>query len=869
MATLRETLRKNRAQAGTGLVSGPGGLTETSQEEVQKLAGQAGLPAAPTTAIGTAIIGGSPDQQKMAGSPAQVQAALRASQSPSQYLSTQQRQQQARTEMTGQEQQQREKSEELKALGGLGDRVDNFIEGQRQKLAAAEVKPTEVEVAPQEGAAVPTDPAQLKSLKDAAKALLANPNDMNSLLLINQALGKPTNATITPAELQQLYEQSSQTLARSGAATIEDDLQVEDLIAGGDFPYTLDQLSGLLGVPPEQLNTYSVAQLRNQLDQVAQQEFQQTQQLEQQAGSALLGAAERQQARQLAREASATGTRSTEQDVVNLERQIENADQVTFGGQVYQIDELLKDDTISGIITDYLKMDEASRQEFAKKEPALVEFITKNEALLQDAADAMGKGATEFQTIQNENAALANVQGEQLDPSLMKAIIPGFGELSAARFDTSKVPVFQQLQSLNPDQQKQMAQNLNELAVDPDLKQFIPELASLNSNEVKELGLDKPNPQTLSTLRDNVKTVNALNNMDPTSDVDSIITAFTGMSDPQKAQQEVTDNFSASVLGLGGSDISMFDSDGDGKIDNAETLLNTMKKATSKPSLLDAAKGTLKTYQPKEVPTYDPVDTLEKTVFNKLSSAASDGKITAEEIRGAGFNDYDLFDIQDAGLNNKWGEAGKTVNDMINRSRDIETNLALKNFSIPYVPDLTQASALAPKETLTTTFGATFKVPSPAAIAKLRETAEPIKQSIETLNQQIKLWEQGAKGTEYDPRRVDINRLKKRVADLSNQINVINTRANELQTKRDEEIAFIKGYDNLSGTSDGGKTAKQLAGKKLSDIVKASGSKTESLLNAPMHKVDQATGVPVAKKAEEKVASATKTIAKVSPKRWS
>ncbi len=75
MASLAETLRNNRQD--TQLVRGAGGvLTEQKPQDLQQLAGQAGLATSPTTPIGAAMVGGNPDQQKMAGTPAQLSASL-------------------------------------------------------------------------------------------------------------------------------------------------------------------------------------------------------------------------------------------------------------------------------------------------------------------------------------------------------------------------------------------------------------------------------------------------------------------------------------------------------------------------------------------------------------------------------------------------------------------------------------------------------------------------------------------------------------------------------------------------------------------------------------------------------------------------
>ena len=150
MPTLAETLNQN--QQNTQLTRGAGGVLAQSQAptapgqtpppppSISQLSGQQGLATQPTTALGAALIGANPDQAKMAGGPAQLSAIAnqqQAQQAPQQDLATSLRQQQTRTQATGQEQQTMQKSQDMQNLGGLGDRVTNFINAQRQKLVAA------------------------------------------------------------------------------------------------------------------------------------------------------------------------------------------------------------------------------------------------------------------------------------------------------------------------------------------------------------------------------------------------------------------------------------------------------------------------------------------------------------------------------------------------------------------------------------------------------------------------------------------------------------------------------------------------------------------------------------------------------------
>jgi hypothetical protein len=784
MATLRETLLRNK-KAGTQMVTGPTGLRETSTEEVASLAGKAGLPAAPITALGTAAIGGNEHQQKMAGSPAQVQNALRISQQPEEYLGTQQRREQPRSEMTAQEQGQRQKSDTLKDLGGLGDRVDKFINKQRQQLEAANVAASQVQVAPQEGAApLPTDPTTLTNVKNAAKALLTNPSDMNALLLLNQSLGKSANATITPEELSKLYEDSNSTLIRSGAETIDNDLQVEDLIAAGDFPYTATQLSELLGVPEIELSKYSIAQLKGQMEAVAQQEFQTTQQLEQQSGSSILGTAERGQARQLAREASRTGVRSTEQDVLNLERQIQDADQVTFGGESYTVDELLKDDTISGIISDYLNMDPESQAEFAKQEPALATFISNNQAILKEASDAMAAGAAQFQQIQTENLNVGKVAGTDISKGLLEAAIPGFGELSSTKYDIDGIGFFQRLNDLPEEQKKSLVQEMNKLSDSPATKYLVPEIAKLTKDQLAALSLEKPGSLASKLIQENVQLENQIQNLDP-KDIDSIIKTFTGGSATDYAglQKMFDDNRAAATLGLKGQDISAFDSNKDGKLDDPATLLKLLQNRNDPITLKAILNNKVKTFKPAEaLPFVGSGEPTEKLVFDKLSPFAADGKITPEEVVQAGFSEAELYAITAGNLQGKWGrDTAKSIAGTLKTLRDNRTEKALADYRLPKLPTVISQGE---KDTS----GQTIDIPTQDTVTKYASVRDAMAANLQKL-EELSILNKG----QGDPtQKLDVITLASRIQQTRALLEEATRKHKELEDRRNMGNASIR-----------------------------------------------------------------------------
>jgi hypothetical protein len=670
-SSLQSVVSQNRKTLQKG---SDGTLSETdaSPPSISQLAGQAGLPAPPTDAASAAALGANPHQVKMQGSPAQVQSAIQQASAPQDQLATQVRQTQARSQTTDQEAQGKQKSADMQDLGGLGDRVSKFIDTQRQKLAATQVKATDVQGAAPTGYTLPADPNAIAAIKDAAKALLANPQDMNSLLTLNKSLGKSTDQTITSEELQQLYEDSTSTLSRSGAQAVQDKLQVEDLVGQQGFGYDLPTLSHLLNVPQDQLAKFSVTQLRQAIDAEQKQEFSKSSQLGQQAQSNVLGSAEKAQAASLGRETSATGVRASEADFAHMDQQIQNADQVQFGGQTYQVDQLLKDDTISGIIKQYLdNPNSAASKQLAQSEPGLLQFITKNQAVLKDASDALGAGAQAFQGIQTSNTALNKVGDQTLDTGLLKAVLPGYGELSATKLDPTKSAFFQGMDGLSDPAKKNYAQEANNLAAGhPDIAS---QFAKLTPEQLQKLQLDKlDSSPAIQAFQTNEKTRAALTNTSP-DNADQVISMATGGKIASQADLNaiLKQNLAAKTLGLG--DVSNADLEGSpGSAVDSQSLYKRITAATPEATLADAADGKTKTFSPLSVNKYDPGgDPLATTLMQKLGPAAADGVLTKAEIMDAKLSPDDIFSVYDSGAYKKWGDAGHSIGDAV---QDIQTH---------------------------------------------------------------------------------------------------------------------------------------------------------------------------------------------------
>lgn len=629
MATLKDRLNTYRAN---------GTLADTSDEELQNLTKSAGLQAAPITPLGATMIGANPQVAKMAGTPQQKDASLAQSAmpNPQNNLSDVLRRQQARNQATGQEQQSIQKSDEMRNLGQLGDRVSQFIDAQRQKLTDQAGQVKERQVADTLQAASGQD---LGQLKEDLKAFQANPNDMNTLLRINTALGRNTNSVLDPKEVDSLYKSTVDTIASQGAANIDDSLQVEDLIGLSTFGYDLPTLSGLLNVDQNQLSKMTVGQLRNEINRVGTEEFNKTNQLEQQATSNQLGQAERGLARQSTREASATGTRASEADYTNLEHSIANADQVQFGGQSYKVDDLLKDDTISGIINDYLNSGEGSeaRNRIDKTEPGLSSFINKNQAVLQDAATKMQAGAQSFKDIQEYNRNLSQnlFGGRKLDDRIMSQIAPNSNQLQAGKTDINAVQgrgLLQYVSQLPPDQAAQIADQLNTAIQDnPKLAEQLP---GMSPQQWAELGIGQPNSKW-SQYVNKVKEAIDIRNMDLSTPEKAVGQLYSDVSDINEVNKRIQQSRIQKLLGFDSGNVNAVgDTNQDGKIDASDNVGAAIVNSAQMPSLHDLVSyGVLpQGVQKQSLGQPGKMDQGQEQLFNKVAPALEDGSLSDEEL---------------------------------------------------------------------------------------------------------------------------------------------------------------------------------------------------------------------------------------------
>lgn len=138
MASLADTINKNlSAPQGKKMVRTATGQLVEESTPISQLAGQQGLTAPPTTPGGAAALGASPDSAKMAGTPNQLASAVRQSLDRQQTLQQSQQDKRYRSELTAEEQAQKDKAAQMQAtLGSTGAKVSSLVAAEVAKLSS-------------------------------------------------------------------------------------------------------------------------------------------------------------------------------------------------------------------------------------------------------------------------------------------------------------------------------------------------------------------------------------------------------------------------------------------------------------------------------------------------------------------------------------------------------------------------------------------------------------------------------------------------------------------------------------------------------------------------------------------------------------
>lgn len=641
MASLAEVLQKTPQpkkpdQTGTGQSTWLAGqLVKSSKQGIQNLAQQAGSQT-PTTALGAALLGASPQQQAMAGTQANVQSTIKKQLAPPTQINqqntyaNQQATQAPSNQQTAQQQTQTGQAQELQTLTGVQARVQDLINSKITNLATTQV----------------ANPAALSSqsadLQQKLVQLEANPTDPNLLAQVNTSLGRDPATPLSPDEINALYQSSNQAIVAGATQHLPHAVTVSDLSTDPNFGYTTDQLSQILGIPADQVGSMSLPQLQSAITAL---NTSQAQNAQTQMSSLEQGGAAQQAYLNQSKQLDTSGVSSTENQLGKIAQAVQSGQTIQFNGQQVDLNTLLGDSGITKTISDYLNSPVSSdiRNQIDKNEPGLSQFINSNVTALQALQKTLDTNVTTFNKSQADTLAASTVGNTQLSDSVMKAIDPTWGQFNSTAGNSK---LLSDLKTLAPKDAESAAAALNSIAQsNPDLLAHINELTA---DELKGIA----DPTQFQKLSQSNTQAQQIQSALASNDIDQALSLVVGQTvTKQQIQDQLKQDQLRAAFGFQTSGLEKKISLDD--LNSAHDILNNANLLGDNmniPNIHQVASGTEKLYS-GNLPAEQGLSVDQQKIVDKLGQfvTASGLKVDPAQLLKSGVTADDLKALQDSG----------------------------------------------------------------------------------------------------------------------------------------------------------------------------------------------------------------------------
>lgn len=563
---------------------------------MQNLSSKAGRTAAPTQPMESAVIGGTPDQAKMAGSSANLQKSTQLSVQGKQALPTYLRQLTGARSLTETEQ---ERIERARGMGQL-----NSLESRVESMAQQIIK------------SVPTGTATLSVNAD---ALLSRINDAAVRgtahdLLVKVAAGTATGTDYTtlapllgydaPTDAKSLADITNDikkvylsdpavSIGKAAAAGTPDELYVGSLDPKELGFESFSELATLLKLPENMdFTKFTIRQLTDQVAKVQAEEYSRTSSLMALLSDPNVGTAEKEAARAQLAQLGATGILSAESDVSNLAAQAENINSVKIGDETFTISEVLSNKFITSTVANALE-DPVKLTALKDTQPGLADWIETNRTALEKIVGKIDPAIKALGDTVTANAKLATPDGATKVNDAAMTIL--FGANWKTTLNTlTPPPIYAALSDTTiPVGARQSLTNLiNSMSSRPD-----------DLNYLKTLTQKSLSDKGLLTADGITKYINYLNSsqvlagFDPANTApESVLSAVFGTDDMQELNKVVAQVKLLNDTNLGedlsGGLLDILDKNHDGAIDDINTIVETAKSFFSGKSVRDLLKGT-------------------------------------------------------------------------------------------------------------------------------------------------------------------------------------------------------------------------------------------------------------------------------------
>jgi hypothetical protein len=282
----------------------------------------------------------------------------------------------------------------------------------------------------------------------------------------------------------------SKMVGASIAGQTADTVQLDDAMLGQlgyDSPEKVQALAAQLGRDPRGM---TVGELRAAVSGAAASASAPLDLAQAMQGDTALGANERAAAGEAARVAAETGLATDAADLAKTVAAVDAAETVEFGGQEFQLKDLLSDEGMSKVVSDYLNGSDQYKAEFAKAEPEFAAWIDEHSTAMQAAIKQLGtaQGAAE-QASASTDAMFAQFEsmgvGRDSAQEIVDLVDPDWDPASGRPPNLEGSPLAQAM--LDPATSAVVAPKFAELSnLDPEIARW---LVTVDREELEARGL--------------------------------------------------------------------------------------------------------------------------------------------------------------------------------------------------------------------------------------------------------------------------------------------------------------------------------------------------------------------------------------------
>ncbi len=403
-------------------------LFQQRQESLEQRVQRLGLPK-PTTALGAAGLGATAKQQDMAGTRAAIRSTIRERMAEPDTLQQRERQTGTRQVRTASEAQKGQQVEEFQKFGSLDERVQNLVEKRIQaatpEMAAPAIHTTGLSTA-LEIDDLSLASSEQKELYELAKGLLlefAKSPDENQREL---TLIKLQNLGISADEANNLIDTSASAIGATFAEAVQDEITAADIDWTAMGFDNISAAAELLGVDQELFGKMGIDDIQQAVTDLQQAEFTRIQGLRAQLMSTPVGSAQRDILLRELRDLGSVGMTGIEAQAVTVPEDIDLAGQVKIGDEIWDVDELFKDEGLSGLIQDWVAADPIYRDSIIPEDeyPELTAWIKTNSPALNKLSETLGETVEAFTGAQQDYSTL--LEASSLPSDVLAKFVPGY-----------------------------------------------------------------------------------------------------------------------------------------------------------------------------------------------------------------------------------------------------------------------------------------------------------------------------------------------------------------------------------------------------------------------------------------------------------